>query len=137
MQRPSFPLLSVRSSQPEVMDDESTDSAVYERCLSELDLINRLTLTHRPTLQWLPQATGNPPPGATFSVLDVGYGHGDLLRAIARWAHRRGVKANLSGIDLNPRSAVAARAVTPPHFDIDYQTGEVFGCAPPAPGDSL
>jgi 2-polyprenyl-3-methyl-5-hydroxy-6-metoxy-1,4-benzoquinol methylase len=123
--------LSVRSSLPEEMDDESVDIGSYQRCLSELDFINRITFTHRPTLHWLARATRHLPPGATFSVLDVAYGHGDLLRAIARWADKRGLNAQLSGIDLNTRSAVAARAATPRGIDIDYQTGDVFAYTPP------
>jgi 2-polyprenyl-3-methyl-5-hydroxy-6-metoxy-1,4-benzoquinol methylase len=123
--------LSVRSTLPEEMDDEDVDIASYQRCLSELDFINRITFTHRPTLHWLARATRHLPPGATFSVLDVAYGHGDLLRAIARWANKRGLNAQLSGIDLNPRSAASARAATPRGVDIDYQTGDVFAYAPP------
>jgi SAM-dependent methyltransferase len=122
--------LSVRSTLPEKMDDENVDIGTYERCLVELDFINRLTLTHRPTLRWLAEATKALPVGATLSVLDVAYGHGDLLRAIGRWADQRGLKARLSGIDLNPRSAAAARDATPSWIPIDYRTGDVFSYAP-------
>ena len=128
VQRPMT--LSVRSTLPEEMDGENVDTATYQRCLSELDFINRLTFTHRPTLRWLADATRGLPVGSTFSVLDVAYGHGDLLRVIARWADRRGLKAQLSGIDLNPRSAVAARSATAPSVAIDYQTGDVFSYTP-------
>ena len=65
-----------------------------------------------------------------FSVLDVGHGGGDLLRAIARWADQRGLKVKLSGIDENPRSAVAARSATPSWMGIDYQTADVLSCSP-------
>ena len=43
----------------------------------------------------------------------------DLLRAIHSWATRRGLMPVLSGIDLNPRSAIEAVAATP--------TGTVIG----------
>lgn len=129
--------LSVRSVTPEVLDDESVDIADYQRCLAELAVVNRLTLTHRPSLRWLAQATRALPVGEKFSVLDVGYGDGDLLRAIARWADRRGLKAQLLGIDLNPRSAVVARGVTPPEMDIDYRTGNVFSYTPDEPLDFI
>ena len=107
------------------------------RCLTELAVINRVTLTHRPTLHWLVHATNTLPVGETFSVLEVGDGGGDLLRAIARLADRRGLKAQLSGIDLNPRSAIAARAATPPGMTIDYQTADVFAYTPAAPVDFI
>jgi 2-polyprenyl-3-methyl-5-hydroxy-6-metoxy-1,4-benzoquinol methylase len=129
--------LSIRSTLPEAMDSEAVDDAVYQRCLSDLASVNRVTFTHRPTLRWLARATKNLPPGTRFSLLDVAYGQGDLLRAIARWARRQGFQVQLSGIDLNPRSAVAARAVTPLGTAIDYQTGNVFAHIPADPPDFI
>lgn len=129
--------LSVRSTLPEVMDDGDVDIADYQRCLAELAVINRVTLTHRPTLRWLARTTKALPPGSAFSLLDVGYGDGDLLRAIARWADRRGLNAQLTGIDLNPRSAAAARGATPRDMAIDYRTGDVFSYTPDGPVDFI
>ncbi|BBZ37881.1 methyltransferase domain-containing protein [Mycobacterium conspicuum] len=127
-------MLAIRSTLPEELDSDTTDPVTYQRVLSELAVCNRMTLTHRPTLRWLGRATT----GMTeFSVLDVGHGDGDLLRAIARWADRRGLKAKLSGIDLNPRSSAAARAATPSWMQIDYQTGCVFSYLPPEPVDFI
>jgi 2-polyprenyl-3-methyl-5-hydroxy-6-metoxy-1,4-benzoquinol methylase len=115
--------LSIRSKLPEELDAPETDPSDYQQCVTELAVINRITLTHRPTLRWLAKATR----GMTeFSLLDVGYGGGDLLRAIARWAEKRGMRAFLCGIDLNPRSAETARDATPSWMDIRYQTGDVF-----------
>jgi 2-polyprenyl-3-methyl-5-hydroxy-6-metoxy-1,4-benzoquinol methylase len=122
--------LSRRSTAEEVMDAETTSAADHARCLHDLAAVNRLTLTHRPTLRWLDRATRGLPAGASLSVLDVACGEGDLLRAIRRWADRRGLRAKLEGIDLNPRSAVAAAAVTPPAMAIAYRTGDVFAYAP-------
>jgi SAM-dependent methyltransferase len=118
--------LSSRSMQPEKMDDESTDLATYQRCLSELAVVNRLTFTHYPTLRWLARATRVLPARSTVTVLDVACGDGDLLRAIANWAQQRGLKVRLSGIDVNPRSTAVAREATPGWMDIDYQTADVF-----------
>lgn len=129
--------LSVRSTLPEVLDDEDVDIADYRRCLAELAVINRLTFTHRPTLRWLARATKALPAGETFSVLDVGYGDGDLLRAIARRADTPGPRARLSGIDLNPRSAAVARGATPADMTIDYRTGDVFSYTPDEPVDFI
>lgn len=119
------------------MDEPGLDPAVYQRCLTDLAALNRLTLTHRPVLNFLTRATRHFPEGAEFSVLDVAYGQGDLLRQIAGWAKRRRFSLRLSGIDLNPRSAIAARAATPPGTDIDYHTGDVFSYTPAAPQDFI
>ena len=129
--------LSRRSTAPELMDGEAVSAAEYARCLHDLAQVNRVTFTHRPTLRWLARATRDLPQGAGFSVLDVACGEGDLLRAIRRWAERRGLRAALEGIDLNPRSAVAARAATPPAMAIAYRTGDVFDFAPDPPPDFM
>jgi 2-polyprenyl-3-methyl-5-hydroxy-6-metoxy-1,4-benzoquinol methylase len=129
--------LSMRSTHPEELDDDTTDLATYHRCLTELAVINRLSLTHRATLRWLAHAAKALPAGATFSVLDVGYGDGDLLRAIARWARHRGLNPQLSGIDLNPRSAPTAQSATPSDMLIDYRTGDVFSYRLPEPVDFI
>jgi ubiquinone/menaquinone biosynthesis C-methylase UbiE len=42
-----------------------------------------------------------------FSVLDIGAGSGELLRVIAKFARRQKRKVNLSGLELNARSAEA------------------------------
>jgi 2-polyprenyl-3-methyl-5-hydroxy-6-metoxy-1,4-benzoquinol methylase len=60
----------------------------------------------------------------SFSVVDVGFGHGDMLRAVAHWAARRGLAARLVGVDLNPRSAPVAAAATDPALGITYVTGD-------------
>ena len=126
--------LSRRSDQPEVMNDASTPPEVFARCLADLAAVNRLTLTHRPTLRFLARATRDWPRGSPLSVLDVAYGDGDLLRAIHRWAIRVGLLPVLAGVDLDPRSAGIAAAASQPGVDIDWRSGDVFDYLPdPAP----
>ena len=52
------------------------------------------------------QCTGAKP----WRILDVGFGAGDMLARIARWADARGVAVELAGVDLNPKSAPVADA---------------------------
>ena len=129
--------LSRRSSAPEFMDETTTSPADYARCLADLEMVNRITFTHRPTLRWLDEATASLRPGAPISILDVACGHGDLLRAIRLWSMRRGISATLEGIDLNPRSAVAAALATPPEMAINWRIGDVFAYRPDSPPDFI
>ena len=76
--------LSRRSAASELMDATTTSPEDYARCLVDLESLNRVTFTHRPTLRWLDRATASLRPGAPISILDVASGHGDLLRAIHR-----------------------------------------------------
>ncbi len=123
-----------RSNAPEEMDAPSTSEADYARCQRDLAALNRITFTHSSTLRWLDRMTRGLPAGTRISVLDVACGHGDLLRAIRRWADQRQLDVALEGIDLNPRSAREAIAVTRPSMAIAYRTGDVFAYDPsPAP----
>ena len=129
--------LSRRSTDAELMDEAATSPEDYARCLADLESVNRVTFTHRPTLRWLDQAIASLRPGAPISILDVASGHGDLLRAIHRWSVTRGITVKLEGIDLNPRSAEAAASATPPEMAISWRTGDVFAYRPASPPDFI
>lgn len=103
------------------MDAPDLDPDVYSAVLADLARVNRLTLARRPTLGFLARALKD---RSHFRLLDVGFGDGDMLRSIARWARRRGIVADLVGIDLNPGSAPAAEAHTPADMAIDWRTGD-------------
>ena len=112
---------SVRADAPELMDADDLDPAIYAALIADLARVNTITLARPPTLAWLAKATQGLD---SFSLVDVGFGHGDMLRAIAGWARRYGKTARLVGVDLNPRSAPVARAATDPALGIDYRTGD-------------
>jgi 2-polyprenyl-3-methyl-5-hydroxy-6-metoxy-1,4-benzoquinol methylase len=118
--------LAVRSRAEEQMDDPALDPAVYDRVLRDLSRVNWWTLAARPTLGFLGRATRRM---TRFRLLDVGFGQGDMLRSIARWARRRGMEPQLVGVDLNANSVASARGSTPAEFGIDYVAGD-YGDAP-------
>jgi 2-polyprenyl-3-methyl-5-hydroxy-6-metoxy-1,4-benzoquinol methylase len=127
---PRAPLdFSQRADLPEVMDADGLDPATYAAVIADLARVNTLTLARWPTIAWLKRQL---PSRVGFTLLDVGFGHGDMLRAIARWLRGRGLHAELAGIDLNPRSAPVAAAATDPALGITYHTGraEAFGWQP-------
>ncbi|HEX7742551.1 MAG TPA: methyltransferase domain-containing protein [Sphingobium sp.] len=113
--------LKTRSRQEEQMDAADLDPAIYERVLHDLARVNRWTFTAWPTIAFLNRAIGS---ATRFRLLDVGFGDGDVLRAVARWARRRGIEAELVGVDLNEKSLAAARHATPPDLKIDYRAGD-------------
>jgi 2-polyprenyl-3-methyl-5-hydroxy-6-metoxy-1,4-benzoquinol methylase len=113
--------LDVRSRQDEQMDAADLSPAVYERVLHDLARVNRVTFTARPAVAFLGRAIGT---ARRFRLLDVGFGDGDVLRAVARWARKRGIDAELVGVDLNENSVKAARDATPPDLAIDYRAGD-------------
>jgi len=113
--------LAVRSRQDEQMDAADLDPAVYEQVLHDLARVNRWTFTAHPVLAFMKEAVRD---AKSFRLLDVGFGDGDILRAIARWARRRGIQADLVGVDLNAKSVRAAQIATPADLAIDYRAGD-------------
>ena len=112
--------LAVRAIAEELMDADDLDAATYTAVVGDLAAVNVVTMAARPTLAFLKRGTAGM---KRFKLLDVGYGDGDMLRGIARWANRRGIDAELVGVDLNPRSEIAAKAHTPSGMTIDWRTG--------------
>lgn len=110
-----------RAQEEELMDADDLSPQVYATVLAGLGRVNMATLAMRPTLRFLKTACVDARP---FRLLDVGYGDGGMLRAIWRWAKRRGIACELVGIDLNPRSEAVARAGHPADAPIIYRTGD-------------
>ncbi len=120
--------LSSRSEGPEQMDDAGLDLAIYAAVLRDLAVVNRLTLAARPTLSFLQRATRS---RSRFRLLDVGFGSGDMLRTIRRWAAKRGLEAELVGVDRDERSAPVAFSATPGWMAIEFITGDYQEVAGP------
>ena len=112
-------MLGERAIAEELMDADDLDAATYAAVVHDLAKVNTLTMARRPTIAFLKSLNRR-----TLRVLDVGFGDGDMLRTIARWARRQSIDVTLVGIDLNPRSALAARDATPADLNIDYRTGD-------------
>ncbi|MBO0749791.1 MAG: methyltransferase domain-containing protein [Porphyrobacter sp.] len=119
-------MLAERLHAEELMDDPALDARTYHAVLHDLAKVNRTTFAYRPTLDFLARAVGS---RKSFRLLDVGFGDGDMLRRIARWAKRRGIAAELTGVDLNPRSVAAAEATPSPGAPIRYLAGDYAGLA--------
>lgn len=95
-----------RSYELELIDTGDYSPAEYEGCLVELRRINRwLGDTRAITRSLLAEVDRQKL--RSFSVLDVGAGSGELLRVIARWGRRKDREINLTGLELNERSAAS------------------------------
>ena len=118
-------MLTARARDDELMDAEDLDPATYAAVVHDLAKVNSWTLARRPTIAFIDaliasRARAAPP----LRVLDVGFGDGDMLRALHEHARAKHYALALTGIDLNPRSAPAAKAATPATFAIDWLTGD-------------
>lgn len=130
-------MLATRATADELMDADDLDEGTYSAVVRDLAQVNTLTMARRPTLAFLADVVrrklgqSNDPATKRVSlkILDVGFGDGDMLRAVHHWGAARSIDLTLVGIDLNPRSAPAARSRTPGAMRIDYRTGDYESCA--------
>lgn len=138
MQPRSAPLDFSRRADPAALPEWMDEPCTYEdfrACLIDLAQVNRLTFAYRPTLQFLDRVVAGSAeqtsPQDPLHIVDVGCGGGDMLRHVERWALRRRLAVHLTGIDLNPYAARAAREFTSPASKIEWITGDAFTYAPP------
>lgn len=99
-------MFETRSLQLERIDTGNYTPEEYDIFLREIRLVNQFAgdiRALRKTLLREIQQTNS----QRFSVLDVGAGSGELLRATARFALKQKRLANLFGLELNARSAKA------------------------------
>jgi len=120
-----------RSPQTEILDD-GVDAADLKEILCDLARFNSVMQGHRPVIRWLNRATQAIPSDQPLTLLDIGCGYGDLLRAVRQWARQHGRRMRLVGIDLSPQVIEVARSVTDPADDIIYEAADVFDYQPQA-----
>ena len=110
---PDFSRRAEPAELPELMDQPCSYEE-FRACMSDLERVNRWTRGYGPTLAFLDRlvdAKGGALP-RPLRILDAGSGGGDMLWKVARWARRRGVDVELTGVDLNPHATRAARELS-------------------------
>jgi SAM-dependent methyltransferase len=132
---PARPDLSHRSDQGEWLDDAELQPEELARVLRDLARFNGAMFGHRPIIAFLLRAAAHAGQGQTLTVLDVGCGYGDLLRAVRRAFDRRGLPIRLIGLDLSRETIRIAQAATDAADKIAYQAGDVFAFRPLEPVD--
>ena len=114
-----------RSLELEHLDKGDYTPEEYEGCIVELQRVNR----------WLGDASAlrdsllrevEDLELRSFSVIDVGAGSGELLRLIARWARKTERNAQLVGVELNSRSAMAIIEESAVFPSISVVRGDAF-----------
>src|SRR5215831_4787646 len=105
-----MPDFSKRDTTPELMDIEAVDYESFRDCLVQLTQANQLSFAYRPTLAFFRRLhrDGYFPKDRPFIVIDAGSGYGDMGRKVDRWAEKRGLAIEITGVDMNPWAARAA-----------------------------
>ncbi len=117
-----MPDLSKRSTQSELMDDPSAPEHELRQNLRELEIINKYLGGYKVILSGLESLQ----PGRELSVMDLGSGGGDTLRAIADWMKRKKITGRLTGIDYNPIMIRYAREQAARHLSLTFEQMDIF-----------
>ncbi|MBC8172390.1 MAG: methyltransferase domain-containing protein [Chitinophagales bacterium] len=118
-----MPDLTLRSYEPEKMDQPGVAEKEIHQALRELEIINKrlggyhVILNALNAIRW---------PDRVVTIMDLGCGGGDMLRAIARWAEKKKRKVKLIGVDWNPVMTTYAAERSGEFQNISYKTVSVF-----------
>lgn len=118
--------LTLRSTEPELLDSADFRGVELERALRDIARFNRWLGGNRSLISGVRRAL-RILPQRPLTVVDVGCGGGDGLRALARWSVTRGVGLNLHGIDSNPSVIEVARRESRAFPGITFVVGDAFG----------
>ena len=97
----------------ELMDDPACDLRLLERTYAQFAVVNRLVSGWRRlyvrTLRPLLARPGRTGPAARPTLLDVGFGAGDIPLRLAAWARRDGLDLAVTAVDPDPRALAYVR----------------------------
>lgn len=100
-----------RSYQKELLDRDDIPFADIQRNMQELDFINRRLGGHDITLDGIVAIIRQRPVmNKELTVVEIGCGGGDNLRAIKRWAAHINLPVKLLGIDINEECIAYAQS---------------------------
>lgn len=118
-------MFETRSYKSERIDTGDYTPEEYERFLREIAFINRVLGDNRALRKSLLREI-ELKDLKRFSVLDVGAGSGELLRAISKRARKQNRQARLCGLELNERSVAAIREESKSYAEISAVRGDAF-----------
>lgn len=98
---------SIRSYQPELLDQLNIPFPDIKRNMQELDIINSLLGGHRITIQGVRALLSKK---TEIHICEIGCGGGDNLAAIYRWANKNKLSIRFTGIDINEYCIGVARS---------------------------
>ncbi len=114
--------------EPELMDRPQPVSAELERDLDNLISLNRWFGSHRLLLSFLRRWWCAE---ATYRVLDLCTGAGDLPRLMVDFARRRGIRLEIVALDANPATLEIARNRSKDYGEIRFVEGNALNYDPP------
>tara|TARA_B110000503_G_C7135983_1_gene408790 strand:- start:521 stop:1225 length:705 start_codon:yes stop_codon:yes gene_type:complete len=115
-----------RTEEDEIMDDFSLKGEELRDALDKIAAINQFLGGNKLTLQGVKKLICTK---EEITIVDVGCGNGDMLRALANFGIKNNLKFNLIGIDANVFTIDYAHKLSIEYENISYQCEDIFNKA--------
>lgn len=115
-----------RTDKEELMDDFSIGGVLLRDTLDKLENINRWLGGNVVTVNSLKKILKEHPKEQELTLVDIGCGHGHILRDIAVFGRKNGYKMTLLGIDANPTAIEYAKELSEAYPEIRFETEDIF-----------
>lgn len=115
-----------RSNKTEIMDDFSLKGELLRDTLDKLGNINKWLGGNSVTLDGIAQLLKNQPKDKTYTIIDLGCGHGDILRLVAKFGRKQGYKFKLLGIDANQDAIDYANELSIDFPELSFESIDIF-----------
>ena len=115
-----------RTDKEEIMDDFSIGGDYLRDVLDKLENINRWLGGNKVTLNGLKTLLKNHPKEQEITIIDIGCGHGDILRDVAKFGKKNNYKFNLIGVDANSAAIDYANELSKKYPELSFKTQDIF-----------
>ena len=109
-----------RSTEQEIMDNLSMEGEMLRNTLDQLAVINKCLGGNKATINGLHTLLNAEPKDAAITIVDLGCGGGDMLRAVADYGRKNNFVFKLTGIDANEYTVNYARKLSVKYPEISY-----------------
>jgi len=115
-----------RSNETELMDDFSMKGDLLRDTLDKLGEINKWLGGNRITLNGIKKLLKQQPKDKTYTIIDLGCGHGDILRLIANYGRKNNYKLKLIGVDANQDAIDYANELSSNYKELKFCKVDIF-----------
>jgi 2-polyprenyl-3-methyl-5-hydroxy-6-metoxy-1,4-benzoquinol methylase len=115
-----------RTDKEELMDDFSIGGDLLRDTLDKLENINRWLGGNRVTINGLKSILKNHSKEEEITIIDIGCGHGDILRDVAKFGRKHDYKFKLIGVDANPTAIEYANELSVAYPELSFETQDIF-----------
>lgn len=115
-----------RSNDTEIMDDFSMKGDLLRDTLDKLGNINKWLGGNHVTLDGIKELLKAQPKDKTYTIIDLGCGHGDILRLVADFGRENNYAFKGIGIDANQDAIDYAAELSENYPELSFRNEDVF-----------